>query len=130
MKVVDFPALLSAFRESQDVSVETLQAILLREIEVMRRLKHRNIVQLEETFWEEERLYMCMELLDGTDLLRSVPPGGMDDDVAKDFFFQLCSAVSFCHSMNVRNRIFMLDFILDFFLRRILSADYSRRSEA
>ena len=84
-----------------EVSSDTLISNFMREIEVMGRLRHRNIVLLEEAFWEEERLYMCMELVMGKDLLRSIPPGGLREEKAKDFFFQLCSAVAFCHSNNV-----------------------------
>ena len=94
------PTLVNVFR-SYDIPANTLVTNLRKEIEVMRRLRHRNIVHLEEAFWEEERLYMCMELVMGKDLLRSIPPGGLGEEKAKDFFFQLCSAVAFCHSNNV-----------------------------
>jgi hypothetical protein len=100
MKIVDFPALVSVFRD-YDITAETLEANLMREIEVMRRLRHRNIIHLEDSFWKNDYLFICMELVEGKNLLRTVPPGGMPENTAKDFFFQLCSAVSFCHANNV-----------------------------
>jgi serine/threonine protein kinase len=102
MKIVDFPSLVALFR-GHDISPELLWGNLAREIEAMGKLRHRNIVYLKETFWVEDRLYMCMELVEGKDLLRSIPRGGLPEDVAKGFFFQLCSAVSFCHANNVRH---------------------------
>jgi serine/threonine protein kinase len=100
MKIVDFPALAMSFREC-GLSADTLRATLLQEVDVMRSMRHRNIVYLEDAFWVGERLHMCLELVEGKDLLRCIPPGGMEDDVARGFFFQLCSAVAFCHANNV-----------------------------
>jgi serine/threonine protein kinase len=106
MKVVDFPALVSVFRDF-DITADTLEANLMREIEIMRTLRHRNIIHLEGSFWVDEKLYIGMELVEGKDLLRSVPPGGMKEELARDYFFQLCSAVSFCHSNNVSGEEFL-----------------------
>jgi serine/threonine protein kinase len=78
-----------------------LEAILMREIESMRRLRHRNIVRLEEAFWVDTKLWMCMELVEGKSLLRWIPDEGLPADVARPLFFQLCSAVAYCHSHNV-----------------------------
>jgi 5'-AMP-activated protein kinase catalytic alpha subunit len=100
MKVVDFPALVAVFSD-YGITADTLEANLMREIEIMRTLRHRNIIHLEGSFWVDEKLYIGMELVEGKDLLRSVPPGGLKEDLARDYFFQLCSAVSFCHSNNV-----------------------------
>ena len=100
MKIIDFPALSDFFSEF-DISADTLEANLMREIEVMRRLRHRNIVHLEDAFWADTKLYMCMELVEGKDLLKSIPPGGLQEEAAKGIFFQLCTAVSFCHANNV-----------------------------
>ncbi len=94
--------MVEVFREYQ-VFEDTLQANLLREIEILRMLRHRNIVSLEGSFWDMSKLYICMELVEGQALLKLVPRGGMPEDTAKDFFFQLCSAVAFCHSHNVRD---------------------------
>ena len=101
IKIVDFPALVSVFRDF-DVTADTLEANLMREIEVMRRLRHRNIIYLDSSFWIDSKLYMIMELVEGKDLLRSITPGGLKEEIAKNYFFQLCSAISFCHSNNVR----------------------------
>jgi len=100
MKIVDFPSLAKEFRDF-GVSSDILEENLLREIEVLRRLRHRNIIYFEETFWVDEKLHICMELVEGKDLVKTIPPGGLTEEVAKGIFFQLCSAVSFCHTNNV-----------------------------
>jgi hypothetical protein len=99
--------LVAVFRD-YDISAETLEANLTREMEVMRKLRHRNIIHLEDSFWVEDRLFICMELVEGRNLLRTVPPGGMKEDLAKDFFFQLCSAISYCHANNVYCLLYLL----------------------
>ena len=136
MKVVDFPTLVATFKDFR-VSEETLKANLLKEIEVMRRLRHRNIIYLEESFWMDTRLYICMELVEGKDLLGLIPRGGLKEDVAKDLFFQLCSAVSYCHANNVCDKIFLLSpfsfFFFFLFLLKISPKSlpgYSRGFEA
>lgn len=101
VKVVDFPALVVFFADFK-ITADTLEANLMREIEVMKRLRHRNIVRLEDSFWVHTELYMCMELIEGKNLLRTIPQGGMKEEEAKGLFFQLCSAVAYCHTNNVR----------------------------
>ncbi len=100
MKVVDFDALAISFRHA-NVSEEALKSSLMKEIEVLSLLQHRNIVSLDESFWADGKLYICMELVEGKDLLGLIPQGGLPEEVAKDYFFQLCSAVSYCHANNV-----------------------------
>jgi len=80
----------------------------------MKMIRHRNVIHLEEAFWDKGDLFMCMEMVEGSDLLKMVPPGGMDEETAKPLFFQLCSAVSFCHSKNVRISVFEETFLLNF----------------
>jgi serine/threonine protein kinase len=100
VKVVDLPLLLKSLSDFE-VTAESLRESMMREIEVMARLRHRNIVQLENYFWGDQKLYICMEYVEGNDLLQCIPDGGMSEDVAKNIFFQLCAAVAFCHSQNV-----------------------------
>jgi len=100
LKIIDFPALVDSFCEIK-ITADTLEANLMREIEVMKRLRHRNIVRLEDSFWVNTELYMCMELIEGKNLLRTIPQGGMKEEEAKGLFFQLCSAVAYCHTNNV-----------------------------
>jgi serine/threonine protein kinase len=104
MKIIDYPSLVEYFR-GFDITENSLESSLMREIEVMRRLRHRNIVHYEGSFRVGEKVFLCMEYVEGRDLIRIVPPGGLSQDIAKDLFFQLCSAVAYCHANNVRAAI-------------------------
>ena len=45
---------------------------LAREVEVLRSVDHMNIVKYIETYDERDFIYLCMEYIDGTDLLQKV----------------------------------------------------------
>jgi serine/threonine protein kinase len=106
MKIIDFVSLVGVYRHSH-MDAETVRANLLREVDVLSRLCHCNIVHLEEWFWADAKLYIVMELVEGKDLLDVIPPGGLQEAEAKDFFFQLCSAVAYCHANSVRISFFL-----------------------
>ncbi len=43
-----------------------------------------------------------MEFIEGRSLLQCVPPGGMPEETAKNYFYQIALAVSYCHAHDVR----------------------------
>nr|AAD31900.1 putative serine/threonine protein kinase [Mesembryanthemum crystallinum] len=76
-----------------------------REISVMKRVKHPNIVQLHEVMASKSKIYLAMDLVRGGELFSKVSKGGkLDEDVARSYFKQLISAVDFCHSRGVYHR--------------------------
>ena len=47
-------------------------------------------------------MYLCMEMVEGENLLELIlVKRGLEEARAKEVFFQLCSAVSYCHDKNV-----------------------------
>ena len=72
------------------------------EIEILRNLKHRNILRLYETFSTENYLVLVMELCSGGDLLsyvrkrRKVP-----EELAKITFRQIIDGLKYCHSKGI-----------------------------
>ena len=79
----------------------------MREIEVMRRIRHHNIIRLEDSFWVDTKFFVCMELVEGKDLLRIIPASGLKEEEAKGIFYQICTAVAYCHANNVRKKSFI-----------------------
>ena len=67
-------------------------------------MKHKNVVEFESDFQDEDKHYLAFELAKGADLFKyfqapdAVP---FDEQVAKKVFRQLATAVSYCHKMNV-----------------------------
>uniref|UniRef100_A0ACD5ZSD9 Uncharacterized protein n=1 Tax=Avena sativa TaxID=4498 RepID=A0ACD5ZSD9_AVESA len=76
-----------------------------REIAVMRRLRHPNIVQLHQVMACKSRIFVVMEYVRGGPLYRHIPVnGGMKEDEARRVFQQLASALAFCHAQGVYHR--------------------------
>ncbi|KAK9733956.1 hypothetical protein RND81_04G103600 [Saponaria officinalis] len=84
-----------------------------REISVMKRVKHPNIVELFEVMATKSKIYLAMELVRGGELFTKISKGGkLDEDVARSYFRQLISAVGFCHSRGVYHRDLKLENLL------------------
>ncbi|VAI77298.1 unnamed protein product [Triticum turgidum subsp. durum] len=76
-----------------------------REIAVMRRLRHPNIVQLHKVMACKSRIFVVMEYVRGGPLYRHIPAnGGLKEDETRRIFQQLVSALTFCHAQGVYHR--------------------------
>ncbi|WVZ92744.1 hypothetical protein U9M48_038788 [Paspalum notatum var. saurae] len=76
-----------------------------REIGVMKRVSHPNIVELHEVMATRSKIYLALELVRGGELFaRIVRTGRVKEDVARRYFRQLISAVDFCHARGVYHR--------------------------
>lgn len=75
-----------------------------REIAILRRVRHPNIVQLFEVMATKSKIYFVMEYVRGGELFNKVAKGRLKEDVARKYFQQLISAVGFCHARGVFHR--------------------------
>ncbi|XP_075490385.1 CBL-interacting serine/threonine-protein kinase 6-like [Primulina tabacum] len=75
-----------------------------REISVMKMMKHPNIVELHEVMSSKTKIYFVMELVRGGELFEKISKGKLREEVARNYFQQLISAVDFCHSRGVYHR--------------------------
>lgn len=77
----------------------------LREVKVLRLLKHGNVVGLKEAFRRKGRLYLVFEYVEKNMLeVLEDQPNGLDADLVRSYIFQLCCAIHYCHSNNVIHR--------------------------
>ena len=81
-----------------------LIAHIKREISILRRVRHPNIVQLFEVMATKSKIYFVMEYVRGGELFNKVAKGRLKEDIARKYFQQLISAVAFCHSRGVYHR--------------------------
>ncbi|XP_051133640.1 CBL-interacting serine/threonine-protein kinase 12-like [Andrographis paniculata] len=81
-----------------------LTAHIKREISVLRRVRHPNIVQLIEVMATKSRIFFVMEYVKGGELFNKVAKGRLKEEVARKYFQQLISAVAFCHARGVYHR--------------------------
>jgi len=91
------------FIESEDDRM--VKKIAMREIRMLKQLRHENLVNLLEVFRRKKRLFLVFEFVDRTvldDLEKQ--PEGLDDMDVKKISFQVLRGLEFCHSHNVIHR--------------------------
>lgn len=84
---------------------EGVPSSALREICLLKELKHKNIVRLYDVLHSEKKLTLVFEHCD-QDLKKYFDSlnGDIDLDVVKSFLYQLLRGLAFCHSRNVLHR--------------------------
>ncbi|NXM19803.1 CDKL2 protein, partial [Ploceus nigricollis] len=91
------------FLESDDDA--TVRKIALREIKLLKQLRHENLVNLLDVCKRKKRWYLVFEFVDHTvldDLEAS--PSGLDFDRVRKYLFQIMRGIAFCHSHNIIHR--------------------------
>jgi serine/threonine protein kinase len=78
---------------------------LRREVDIMRRLKHPNIIQFVDVFETSDQLMMIMEYCPGDELFDVILARKffLEKD-AKPIFAQICRALFYLHSLNIIHR--------------------------
>ncbi|UMM18786.1 hypothetical protein L5515_014688 [Caenorhabditis briggsae] len=106
-----FGVVYSAQRENgEKVAIKKIgnaasQTRIKEEIKTMKLLRHRNIVQFYETFFENGETYLVMELCEGGSLMDYVKQKGpLDDSTAVHILRQLIAAVKYIHDENILHR--------------------------
>jgi serine/threonine protein kinase len=78
---------------------------LLREIRIMRRVRHPGIVRLEEVFETERKVYLQMEYVSGGELFdRIAEREHFSERDARDIVWQIVDALLYLHRMGVVHR--------------------------
>ncbi|GBN96943.1 Testis-specific serine/threonine-protein kinase 1, partial [Araneus ventricosus] len=104
----------SAIYEGEEVAVKVITRdklshefstkFLPREIEVLSKINHENIVKVHKIFNFPKKVYIFMELIED-DLLGYVRSRGrLKESEARHFFEQMVSAMKYLHSLNIAHR--------------------------
>lgn len=91
------------FREKDTVA--HVRKTALREVRLLKNIRHENIVELIEAVRRKSKLYLVFEYVQRTlleDLERR--PDGLDTKTVKRYVFQLLRAVAYLHQVNVMHR--------------------------
>ncbi|PIM98310.1 Serine/threonine protein kinase [Handroanthus impetiginosus] len=81
-----------------------LMANIKREISIMSKLRHSNIVKLFEVLATRTKIYFVLEFVKGGELFAKVAKGRFGEGMSRKYFQQLISAVSYCHSRGIYHR--------------------------
>jgi len=83
---------------------EELQ-LLHREIDIMKKLQHKNIIALYEVFEEEETIFLILELVTGGELFDQIVSRGVySERDAANVIKQILEAVSYMHQNGIAHR--------------------------
>ncbi|NWT11253.1 ULK3 kinase, partial [Vireo altiloquus] len=75
---------------------------LLTEIEILKTIRHPNIVELKDFQWDSDHIYLIMEFCAGGDLSRFIRMRRiLPEKVARIFLQQLACALKFLHDHNI-----------------------------
>ncbi|CAO1338264.1 unnamed protein product [Diamesa tonsa] len=91
---------------------------ILNEVNIMKRISHRNVVTLYETIDSKEAMYMVIEHMEGGDLLHRIidnpmnPDKRLPEDTCKFYFYQICLAIKHLHACDIIHRDIKPDNIL------------------
>ncbi|KAM9707627.1 cyclin-dependent kinase-like 1 isoform 1-T1 [Menidia menidia] len=91
------------FVESEDDPI--IKKIALREIRMLKQLKHANLVNLIEVFRRKRKLHLVFEYCDHT-VLNELDrhPRGVPEHLVRSITWQTLQAVNFCHKQNCIHR--------------------------
>ncbi|OXB61140.1 hypothetical protein ASZ78_013703, partial [Callipepla squamata] len=89
-----------------DAETEGVPSTAIREISLLKELKHPNIVRLLDVLHTQKKLYLVFEYLnqDLKKYIDSSQTGEFPLSLVKNYLFQLLQGVSFCHSHRVIHR--------------------------
>ena len=86
---------------------------VMKEVKILKKMRHTNIVQLYDTFETNKHIIFVMELWSGGDLLNYVRKRRrLSEDYAKAIFKQILEALHYCHKLNILHRDIKLDNII------------------
>lgn len=78
---------------------------LEREIAIISRLKHPNIVHMFEVLRHNDQIYLILEYVGGGELFDYIMGRGrINEKMARKFFRQMVSAVGYCHKNGICHR--------------------------
>ncbi|KAJ6421850.1 hypothetical protein OIU84_026886 [Salix udensis] len=75
------------------ISNPSLMSNIKREISIMRKLNHPNIVKIIEVLASKTKIYCVMEYVKGGELFAKIAKGRFSEDLSRKYFRQLISAI-------------------------------------
>ncbi|KAF4710779.1 Cyclin-Dependent Kinase, partial [Perkinsus olseni] len=92
------------FEQRLDQEDEGVPSTAIREVSLLKELKHPNIVKLLDVFCSQKKLYLIFEFVD-LDLKKHMKQvGGLTKDKVQSFAYQLLLGTNYCHEYRVIHR--------------------------
>ncbi|KAJ6247818.1 protein kinase [Anaeramoeba flamelloides] len=99
--------------KKQNFLTEKTRSHLFREMKILQQLNHPNLIELYEIFEDDDNWYIVMEYIRGGELFDYViKEKKVQESIARKFFAQIVSGISYCHSKNIVHRDLKLENLL------------------
>mmetsp|Transcript_24540 Transcript_24540/g.56792 ORF Transcript_24540/g.56792 Transcript_24540/m.56792 type:complete len:361 (+) Transcript_24540:80-1162(+) len=91
--------------DKEKIHQQSMGEQIKKEINVMKMVKHKHVVNLLEVLASKTKIFIVLELIRGGELFdKIVAVGRFDEAVARKYFRQLVSGVDYCHRQQVCHR--------------------------
>ncbi|CCW63022.1 unnamed protein product [Phytomonas sp. EM1] len=87
------------------LKMENMEDQMLREVAIMRNMRHRNIVKLKDVLQSNNHYFIVLEHVSGGELFdKIVAAKRFDEPTARKYFHQLIAGMYYCHSYGFAHR--------------------------
>ena len=76
-----------------------------KEMDILRSIKHPNLMKLVECYEDEQKIYICNELLFGGELMKKYfEKHKLDENQVSNYMLQLLQALEYLSQQNIMHR--------------------------
>ena len=94
-----------AIKKFKEVGDELVKKTMKRELKMLQRLHHPNVVEFQDAFRRKGNLFLVFEFVDKNLLeLLQEHPNGLDPNLIRNIIYQLCKSIKYLHEQNIIHR--------------------------
>ena len=94
-----------AIKKFKEVGDELVKKTMKRELKMLQKLNHPNIVEFQDAFKRKGNLFLVFEFVEKNLLeLLEEHPKGLDPNLIKHLIYQLCKAIKYLHEQKIIHR--------------------------
>ena len=94
-----------AIKKFKEVGDDLVKKTMKRELKMLQRLHHPNVVEFQDAFRRKGNLFLVFEFVDKNLLeLLQEHPNGLDPNLIRHLIYQLCKSIKYLHEQNIIHR--------------------------
>ena len=94
-----------AIKKFKEIGDDLIKKTMKRELKMLQRLSHPNIVQFQDAFKRKGNLFLVFEFVE-KNLLELIEehPKGLEPNLIRNIIYQLCKAIKYLHEQKIIHR--------------------------